>query len=304
MAGLACVGTQGVAHGSCLPAARVDGAGPLVAEVRALLSLRGVEPEGGPSCPVAAAQVTPTDGGVRVTVTDPSGRTETREVSDSVTATTVIESWARADIEAPLLEARAPEVTEPPSEPLAPPVLGAPPAERAPLPYSVGVALATSLGGDSSAWIEPELSGCFLWGPVCMGALLRGRFDLRMTGSSAELDTDRMGVDVLILAELPIDLGPVVLGPALGVGAGWLRLGYTGEEAQGQAVEVDAGGVRLEARIGLRIPIADDFALDVALRGDVSPLAHPAPFDEEGLRLAGEPLWSLSAGIGLRYGGP
>ena len=158
-------------------------------------------------------------------------------------------------------------------------------------------------GPDGSVWIDADLSGCVVLGPLCVGAIVRGAFDLGETGDSSDLDSRRLGVDVLLTAEWPLRLGTVVLSPGVGFGAGWLRSSYAGGRGPDD-IGVDAGGLRAEARLGVRIPVRGRFALDVGAFFDVSPLAHTGSYSEDGVRIAGVPRWRAGVGVGVRYGGP
>lgn len=293
-----------VAGAACPPAAKVVGEGPLADEVRELLVLRGIPSEGDPECPVVLAQIESADGAIRVQLSSSGETTEMRTVSDTVTAATVIESWVRSDIEQPLIEGAEMKPTPPattPTNPKPTPLAIEPPAANS-VVVSTGAAVFVSRGDEASVWVAPEVSSCLSVGPVCAGALVRGEFDTRLSGSSVQFDTSRLGADVLIAATLPVQVGKLSLAPTIGAGAGWLRHRFNGEEAGTEKVVVDTGGVRLEARAALRVPIARRISAEFAMRFGLSPLARRT-LAEEGFELAGEPLWSAGLGAGVRFGG-
>lgn len=293
---------------SCPPVALVQGDSGHENEVRELLSRRGVAGEIVPGCGYVEAELETTTEGLRVTIADGEGRRETLTSSDTVTAATFIESWARPDLDSPLLFGR--DIVANPAEPAdaAPPVANASTAPASPSPPTGPVSALLSLyaarGDDASAWVEPGAAMRVRFGRMLAGATLRGRFDLHASGDSAALDTRRAGVDVLLHVSWPRDMGQVSLRPGIGVGAGWLRSTFAGEEAGGQTVEIDSGGPRLEGHLGVDVALDERTGVDLGLRMVVAPVAHARADDESGITLAGEPLWTLGAGFGLRFGGP
>ncbi|MCA9489064.1 MAG: hypothetical protein KC621_04060 [Myxococcales bacterium] len=299
---IAVVAVAGPAAAACPPAATLTGAPDLVDEVRALLVTRGIEAEPGPGCPRVLAILVRSDDGLEVTVQASGHRSEVRRMREMSTAAALIESWARGDLEGPLLSGEG--ITR---RPLAPEPEGARPLSPTPAPapaaFSVHGAVYALRGGDGSFWLEPEVGGCFAIGAVCAGAAVRGRFDPGLTGQSLAHDTRRLGVDVLVGADVSIPLGGLELRPGIGAGAGWLRSSFVGEEAQGN-VDIDGGGLRLEARLGLGVSLSDDVGLELRLRAQLAPLARALVYDEQGLALAGEPSWGVGAGLGLRLGAP
>jgi hypothetical protein len=292
------------AASACQPAASVVGDDDaLVVEVRALLALRGVVEAQEEGCPWVVARLAASPAGLEVIVKDSFGRGETKVVSDAVIAATIIESWTRADLEDPLLVGHEP----PPPKP-APVAANKAPAS-APYDYddpgaAARLMLFTSQGADGSLWLDPELSGCVRLGAWCVGGALRGRFDLRQGGDSEPLDTSRVGVDVSALVERPVRLGELALIPGVGVGAGWLRSSFVGEEAGGRPIDVDSAGLRLEARLGLAYELDDDVSVELMVRFASSPVAHTTSYLDEGFEVAGEPAWLFGLGLGLRYGEP
>jgi hypothetical protein len=177
----------------------------------------------------------------------------------------------------------------------------APPAADTPIVgFDLGGETAVAL--DASVWFGVHLAGCVRLGPMCLGALARFSADSGLTGDSKETDTQRLGLDVLLIADFPIDCGPVFLTPGVGFGAGWMNASRTA--GGGDDVDVDGGGMRADVHATLTIPVGADFAIDVALGADVWILAHTARYEEDGTVLAGEPRARFRATIGLRYGAP
>ena len=78
----------------------------------------------------------------------------------------------------------------------------------------------TALAPDQSASWGARGGICLRAGPVCLGLL--GRYARAIVGTSAaNLDLERrQDMDVQLAAELPLHLGPLVIAPTIGVGAG------------------------------------------------------------------------------------
>jgi len=291
---------------ACPPAARVEGDEPLADTVRRILQNRGVAAREEEGCPATIASVTWTTAGVKTIVRDAAGRTQVHTVSEPGTAATVIESWARTDLGAVLLEARArPVVPSARDEEEPPPIKW--PTPPATTPASFGVATGVARGGDASMWLDGTLSGCVLVGlGVCTGALLRTLVDLGQSGDSARLDGSRKGIDVLVTADYPIRAAGLRLVPGLGFGAGWLRTSVPRGPTGGRGDDEELGGLRLEAHLGCRVPLTKSVALDFGLAASLSPSAprgDVTDFDE-GVTMAGQPRWALRGGAGARFGEP
>ncbi|MEZ4459435.1 MAG: hypothetical protein R3E66_06840 [bacterium] len=124
-----------------------------------------------------------------------------------------------------------------------------------------------------------------------------------MSGESTRLDTSRVGVDVLLTADyVLLDTPMIVIGPS--VGAGWLRSRYTGEEAQGDPIDVDGGGPRVGIHADWIIPADGQLNLLVGANVNYSPLSPSQPHKEGNLEIAADTRWMFSLGVGIHYGTP
>ncbi|NOY90562.1 MAG: hypothetical protein GXP55_05075 [Deltaproteobacteria bacterium] len=286
----------------------LEGDPVLTLDVQARLARRGVVTAADPSCPAVTVSLSVCEAGIRMTVVDSMRPTEERVVSDTSVAASVIESWARQDIDAPLL--RGPEFESAvafASAELDLELVELQPRPREPAPsryFAATTSVGLGVAGDESVWLDSELRACLGFGPLCTGAVIRGRFDLGLSGDSSQFSTERTGLDVLLTAGVPADVGTMELTPSIGAGAGWLHSRSGGDRLRDGAVSRDSAGIRLEVRLDLAIPLATHWAISTALQLLVSPLAHTAPGMDGGTLLAGEPRWSIGAEIGLRYGGP
>ena len=296
---VALVTRPGAAAVPCRPAVVLYGEAALVRSVAAELATRGISTEPQPGCDAVDATVSRASGALRVDLVKGDARTVSRDVSDAATAATVLESWARDDVSRALLEGRLPAEEHAPAGPAPVPVAATE------LPYSVSLVAGTARSGDGAVWLDGGLAACFVFGPACLGVLARGNFDLGETGASARLHTHRMGLDILVTGDLPVKLGTLVLRPGIGFGAGWMQSRYTGETASSSVgnVTVDAGGIRVEGRVVLSIPLFPKWWFDVGVVVDGSPLAPASSLKEE-VELAGDPRWWLRGSLGLRYGAP
>jgi hypothetical protein len=287
-------------------AAVVHGDESLAGAVRRILEARGIATAGRADCPATTATVRWTAAGVETVVADGAGHPQVQVVSDPMIAATVIESWARADLSADLLESRAgPRVVplrddeDPPPPP--------PPVPPATTPASFAVTTGVGRGDDASVWLDGTVSGTFAIGAgVHAGALVRTLFDLEQGGDTERLPGGRRGVDVLVTADYPVRPAGLHLSPGLGFGAGWLRTSADHGPDGGRGDDEDLGGLRLEAHVGCRVPVGRAIALDAAIGANVSPLARPGDVTDfdEGVTMAGEPRWTLRGGLGARFGDP
>src|SRR5450432_683376 len=91
---------------ACVPTVRLGGDPTRVAEVSAALAARGVETTAMSGCPVVAVTLEARGKTTLVSMTGSDERVLSRAVTDARTAATVIESWVRTDVEAPLLARR------------------------------------------------------------------------------------------------------------------------------------------------------------------------------------------------------
>lgn len=307
----------------------LDGDEETCRDLGAILSSRGLVLAS--TCATLRARVEPR--GARFAVLlDDGDRTTEREVSDRRVAASLIESWARSDLTAPLFESEAvggPRIViAPPKEPRAAPAeapIAAPVVVvREPASFGLVVLGGASASGDGELWYNFGARLRSEWGPI------DPTLSLRMVGGGAQLDlfrspATRIGLDAILGLDLPIDLGAVQLRPGIGIGAGLMRSARssaTREVCVSGLCEaspvigdqfVHAGfGPRGEAHLGMALSIADSWALELDFAATYAPLAASDPLVpqyaadlplEERLSFAlpGEPSLFGHAALGLRW---
>jgi len=322
------IGLLLIAAELCGPAVGLVGEAELVSDVGRALSERGVAVSPLPGCP--AAEVSITRSGERLVLALAEGAAR-REATDSSIAALIVESWARADLAAPLL--------------LPPP----PPQERGPIaaaPLSVEpggprgdlrlVLPHPSLGLDLGARAE---LGAALDGAVWLGGAVEARWDLerwsptaalRIAANHAAFDplrtpSNRVLGDLMLGARITLELGPVRVQPGLLLGLGVLStrrqsaptcLGATGC-GPGPRV-IDDGFVKtyatpkLEAGLLSTIPLAGSTSLHLFLAATIAPWANEAgfvpdyagaltPAEQAGLAVSGDAIFVFRAGFGLGF---
>ena len=254
-------------------------------------------------------------------IVDASGRTSTRRVNGAVAAATLIESWVRTDLDAALLPTESVAADEPASphwsataaRPVmadTDPRLAMPASSAEPTlgwKISVSADAETSLATDGSLWLGVTAGLCFRVGPACAGAIVRVSSHSVASGESREMQTGRLGTDVLLGASLPIQRGRLTLLPGVGFGVGWLRttaLSAAPVPGESDGVDVDGGGLRASASMRLSVAVYRSVAVDFGVAADLSPIAHTDEFTESSHLLAGEPRGFLRGGVGLRVGVP
>lgn len=274
-----------------------------MAPIAAALAREGINVDATEGCPAGRATVERRDGELLVTITDTAGRTSERSVSSVESVAALVASWTRGDLIEPLL---AGPMVEPEAAPAvaaeSPPAVALAAPAEAPL-VGLDVAAETLVAFDASVWFGAHLAGCVRLGPTCLGAMARFAADAELSGDAESVGSSRLGLDVLLVVDFPVDLGPLSLVPGIGFGAGWMRAASEASRSEGDDnIDVDGGGMRADAHLTLTVPLGADFAIDAGLGVDVWILAHTGTYLEEGVTLAGEPRGRVRASVGLRYG--
>ena len=253
------------------------------------------------------------DTGIAIAITDAVGRTDQRHVPDLATAASLIESWARPELDATLLAVRT--VRQPrlpstariaPIETETPVVLEAPAtsiAVRGP-PIRVAVDAGSSLGSDGSVWLDLSGLVCVRFGPVCPGVMARVSQDTEVRGDSEVLSTRRHAIDLGVVLDVPRMHAGWSWTPGVQFGLGFNRRTFAPEIGIAMdRVETDGGSLRagvhlaVAKQVARRWSLGIDVALDTAV---VSPADLP---DREADRLASQPRNFVRSGIELRYEG-
>ncbi|MEO8706207.1 MAG: hypothetical protein ABI867_39620 [Kofleriaceae bacterium] len=277
----------------CTASVRLEGDPALAAQVGKILRARGVELAPA-DCPAITVSVQPVANRVVVEIVRHDGTLATREVGEPQTAATVIESFTREDVEAPLLATRA-----------AIPVARVAPTERAPVavaaktqPPARGIqlfgALETSYGSDRTTWLGIHLGTCLMLGPVCAAARLRTASVA--TGPQTWDHVERRSVELLVGIDIPFELGRATITPGFAAGLGQMR---TRDAIQ--RMRTETGGLRADVHVTLTIPFANRFALDIFSAADLTQETHVEGSVTN--LLPEEPRALLRLGVGLRYGG-
>jgi hypothetical protein len=295
-AALGLVLLRSAAAWACPPTVRLDGDPDLTKAIAASLIERGISTDGS-GCPATQIAVARRAGTIVVSnATADSSQTQ-RVVSDVRTAATVIESWVRTDVEAPLLPGLR-VVEESSTAPATAPtptvaVTSSPPPQLGVRAFTSAEA---SLGSDRTSWVGAEVGACVMLGAVCAAARVRFASVVDGPGQWQGL-WDRHAVEVLLGADWPLRRRALTFAPGAAAGAGWT---HTHEE--GMSGGAQTAGLRLEAHLTVSYPVGQRLALEStiafefmqALDVDASS-ATPLPGDT---RLLGH------LGVGVRFGGP
>jgi hypothetical protein len=284
---------QRTSAAECPATAVLEGEGALVDSIDAQLARRGIATTPTADCPVAKARIERRGTAVTVIVTDPNGRRSERALADLDAAASLIESWARQDMNAAALlgwTEPAPVVIEPVDTVVTrvPITL----TTRARDPVTLVAAGEASAGFDGTSWIGARATACVRIGPVCAGATAR------MLSNEP-----RRSYDALASIDLPIALSRrIVVLAGAGVGAGWFQAPIS----QGEAFSIrTTTGVRIDARAQLSVSLARYVALHAGISLGGSPQA-PATLEADGDMpvLNGEPAGFVRGDLGLRIGAP
>jgi hypothetical protein len=240
-------------------------------------------------------EVAPQAGALVVDVTDAFGRRSQRRVARVAEVVSLIESWARPDLNADLLTGFEVERTAPAVATLVPPPAG-PARDRA----SVALIGDGLLDVDAAGWAGATLAACVRLGPLCVGASGRYRANFRTPA--------RREVGALATLELPFH-ATVVVTPGVGVGVARLATAGggdgngEGQQQQDQQEPETSWGLRLEAHVALAVPLARWASVELVTAGELAPFAAAGQRQND-VTLPGEPRGALRVGLGLRIGRP
>jgi hypothetical protein len=277
---------------ACPPTVRLSGDRALVAEVTSVLLERGIATTSR-DCPEVAITVERRGRAAVVATSSVDHEVTERVVTNARTAATVIESWVRTDVEAPLLVRRKLDDDEQPG--LTPSVRAA--ATRAPKPdIPLFTLVETGVGSDRTTWFGVALGACVRLGPLCAGGRLRLAAVTGGPGAWRQ-EIDRQAVETLVGVDVPVRRGRVTVSPGLGLGVGWIR---TEEEVAGRGRA--STGLRAETHLALSYRLGGRVALEGALSLEVGQTVDADVPPSE--RLPADPRALVRAGVGLRFEGP
>jgi hypothetical protein len=229
------------------------------------------------------------------------GATIERAVGEPATAATVIESWARTDLAAPLLEIRAvPEVerTEAGTH-AAPLAVAAPLAAQA---IQLFLSEETSLASDHTVWQGMQLGACVMLGPVCAAARVHGGKVIAKPDGWDRFA--RKGAEAYVGIDIPIAVGWTRLTPGFAAGYGTMLTHHLGD---GEKTGIEISGPRAEAHVALAIPLTPHIAIDLATTAELTQATGMethggAPSPDAAILYPDEPRALFRFAIGVRYG--
>lgn len=317
LAAMVALGYLAMADGpACPPSARLYGEPALVTGVATLLKERGLETEAS-HCPSIAVTLDRRHAQLLVTIDIGDGTTVVRIVSDARTAVTLIESWARKDVEGPLLAAHdhLPEQAEqamdhrsdeqgwssgaafdvPATDASATVSATSESAGNGRRGVQVFAVAENTVASDGTRWLGAHVGACVMLGPVCAAA--RIRFATVFGGTEHwRGNLDRRGTEMLLGADLPLRVGRATLYPGLAAGIGWTHTNDDNSPGTGET-----GGLRAEVHATLSYPFSRRLAFDVTLSADLAQATHvetasTIPLPDEA-RIMGR------FGAGVRFGG-
>ncbi|HEU4733303.1 MAG TPA: hypothetical protein VFT22_35670 [Kofleriaceae bacterium] len=288
----------------CPPAVVLAGDEAVVAPVRAQLGAHGIADETA-RCPGLHARVERRGPLLVVGIEGPDGAPIEREVREAATAATVIESWARSDVAAPLLAARElPEADE--AAAIGAPVVAASSrAEQPGPPGASGIQLfgaeETSVASDRTVWQGLSLGACVMLGPVCAAARVHGGKVISKPSSWEGLR--RKGAEVYAGIDIPIALGRTRLTPGFAAGYGMI---LTHRGSDGDRMGVEISGPRAEAHAAFSLPLSAHIAIDLVLTATLTQAteieSHGQQTFDPTIEFPSEPRAFVRFAVGVRYG--
>ncbi len=222
---------------ACPPSAVLSGDVELGADVSFELALRGIFTENIPQgCPVIRVTLAQNKNTVSVAVTA-QGRRAARDLSNSQTAAIWIETWARDDLEAPLLSARP--ITrstmikhgDPPRLSASMSSDSAALSSRSRKPVILIPSFEVFDANDESRWRALRFAACKRFGIICAGGSLRLADNLGFSHNNELSLVNRRAAELQATVGLPIPIGQATAEPSVGVGLGWLDTRRASPEA-------------------------------------------------------------------------
>ncbi|HEX7837713.1 MAG TPA: hypothetical protein VF469_09635 [Kofleriaceae bacterium] len=285
--------------GTCPPAVALTGDAADVRAVRVELDARGIADET-PSCPAVHARIE-RHGAQLVVGIDrseggpgaPAAAIE-RAVSEPAIAATVIESWTRSDLAAPLLLTHAVPADTGESSVRA----AAPPAAQG---IQLFAAEETSMASDSTVWEGMQLGACIMLGPICAAARVHGGTVVSRPASFREFS--RKGAEVYAGIDVPIAIRWTRL--TLGFAAGYGSM-FTRHHGDGERMGIEISGPRAEVHAALSLPLTPHIALDVMATGALTQATgietHGPDALDPSIVFPDEPRALVRIALGVRYG--
>jgi len=277
----------------CVTAATLVGPSELIAPIARGLKSHGVVVDGSGTCPGHLVRATVTAAatkGFKLHIEDGYGRSSDRQLSESGTAVSLIESWV-VEEDSDLLS-----IAVPPAGPGAPTIVAtatSPGVTGATLRLYGG--LASAVGSDRSVWGGGLVGGCARLGPSCVGPELYVARDLGLAGDTTDAGTTRTAADLLMVVALPLGKGRLLLMPSAGVGVGWMRTHVAPEDSDAPARTGDTVGLRGAVSILGGLALSSRITLALALSSVVAPTSRSNPTEataQSTSTLPGEPRLS------------
>jgi hypothetical protein len=251
-----------------------------------------------PQCPAVRARVERRGPLLVVGIDGPDGAPIERSVSEVATAATVIESWTRSDVAAPLLAAREVPALPGLEDGASAVVIVSPPAARGIQLYA---AEETSFATDRTVWEGMQLGACIMLGPICASARVHGGKVISQPSSWADLA--RKGAEVYAGIDVPIALGRMRLTPGFAAGYGTM-LTHRGSEGDRMGVEIS--GPRAEVHAAFSLPLTAHIAIDLMLTGALTQATametHGHNIPDPATEFPDEPRGFVRFAVGVRYG--
>jgi hypothetical protein len=223
-----------------------------------------------------------------------------RAVGEPATAATVIESWARTDVAAPLLETRAVPAVDARVAAPAPVVALAPDAQG----IQLFLAEETSLASDRTVWQGVQLGACVMLGPICAAARVHGGKVIAKPDGWDRFA--RKGGALYAGIDVPIAAGRVRLTPGFAAGYGTMLTHHIGD-GDGEKTGIEISGPRAEVHVALAIPLTPHIAIDLATSAELTQATGmethgSAPSPDAAILYPDEPRALFRFAIGVRYG--
>lgn len=279
----------------CPPAVALRGDDALVGAIRELLGARGITHET-PHCPAVRARVERRGPWLVVGIAGPDGVPIERSVTGAATAATVIESWTRSDVAAPLLATRAVPAIEDAAEPAV--VVISPPAARG---IQLFAGEETSVASDATVWQGMQLEACIMLGPICAAARLHGGKVIAQPASWGGFA--RNGAEVYVGIDVPIALGRARLTPGFAAGYGTM---FTRYRSDSEKMGIEISGPRAEVHVAFSIPLSAHLAIDLVTTGALTQATametHGTDVPDPAVVFPDEPRALVRFAAGVRYG--
>ena len=326
--------TQSPPDSPCPPCVVLSGNTQLGEQLAIHPLLDGITWKALPGCPAVWVDAGTRGRAIVIGISDHEGRRTNRTASNLDSAAALIDSWVRgdtviADVTSENMKdtslsmeasnsaninvtsdhtSAQPASMKPTLLPTAtdtvPPTRNIDSPSAASMDVTAGAGFEYTIGSDASSWFGGIAYWCTAFGPICLGMVLRGGADPGVSGKYRQLNSERSGMDAMLLATIPLAVKRVRISPGIAFGAGWSQTSRR-EVIENEPVfyEKSFGGMRVAFSCTTSIALYRGLQLDGGVTFAGSFIVEEETIFIDGVEVAGElrNFFRFSLGLSWRW---